>query len=254
MSAPRGVAAAPPPAAVAGTALLDFEPLDAGVARIAPVPPAPDPPPEDLLTDAERRVLAAHERHPAATRGELQRLTGLPKNTVNTIVQRLGLPVRQAKGARDQAAESAADIVNRAKQRTENLRDTMREGVREEAERVTRVFGLDDLSREPLNKREADDAQPILTALVRVAGQHLDDDLLARTNRAHVQPTIWSWDEEEATQVVELWLSFGRKSGPAAYSVRVALVAHDLWKGGYIVARSLVQTVLFYLQNGGFGW
>lgn len=214
--------------------------------------------PERELTDAERRTLDAHRANPGATYRQLSEATGLAYTTVKHAAERLGLPVRRAAGVRQLSGQSAADIVDAAKRRTEELRDdlagSIRDGMAEEAARVTRVFGLDTLARDPLTNREANSYKDTLITLVRTAGQHLDDDVLGRTNRAHVTPTIWSWDVEEAESVVTLWLTLAQRHGPAAYAVRVTLTGAELWKGGYIIGRSLVQTVVFYLQSGGFGW
>lgn len=79
------------------------------------------------------------------------------------------------------------------------------------------------------------------------------DEVLSKTNRHHVESTIWDMDETDAGVVADTMLMLGRKSGIAAGAVRQVAQGYLTVRTFMILAPRMWATAKFYPENGGFG-
>jgi hypothetical protein len=126
-------------------------------------------------------------------------------------------------------------------------------GVKNRMTQMANDLGLGKLSDKPLTAREADDLLPRMVTGVIMFGEGTDW-FISRSNKAHAEATIWAMDEEDAEIIARVILLIGRKSSVGALAIRGVVQTVRFVDVGKITLPRAYQTIMFYVQHGGFGW
>ena len=105
-----------------------------------------------------------------------------------------------------------------------------------------------------LSERELGKIRVALGNLLRTAFRYTDQGMSA-TNRKHAAATVWSdMDDAEIGILVEFIIQRGQVNKTAAQVARGLASLSDQTQVLMVLGPRLIQSVLFYRFNGGFGW
>lgn len=109
------------------------------------------------------------------------------------------------------------------------------------------------IDSKPLNKSETEKYREIMKIVFQSGAESLDT-FLSYSNRQHTQSEIWALDDEDALILADAWLSVAQRNRQTAYATRAIVATHGNARALMLTGERLVQTYLFYVRNGGFGW
>lgn len=109
------------------------------------------------------------------------------------------------------------------------------------------------ISDAPLNRNEREKYRDTLKIVFQMAAEGIDT-AMTYSNRAHATSEVWALDDEDALILVDAWLSVASRNKQTAYATRAIIATQGNARALMLSGERLVNTYLFYLRNGGFGW
>lgn len=109
------------------------------------------------------------------------------------------------------------------------------------------------ISNAPLNRSEREKYRDSLKLVFQMVAEGIDT-AMSYSNRAHATSEVWALDDEDALILVDAWLSVASRNKQTAYATRAIIATQGNARALMLSGERLVNTYLFYLRNGGFGW